>query len=606
MRNARWMLPLLLGAIDLLAINLAWALGLWIRFEGAVPPPFLAAWWRLLVPVNLVHLAIFMAMGHYRRLWRYADARDMLWLVAGQACATALVWVAVYEVYRLSYPRSALLLAALITLFTTGGVRLVVKLAGSGEPWFRSRQGNRVLVVGAGEAGRLVVRELRRHPELGAVPVGFADDDLRKRGMVIAGLPVLADRSSLVEVVAARRVDQIIVAIPSASRQAVSEWLRLCTRTRARVLILPGMYELLDGQVDLSRLREARPEDLLGREPATIDLEQATGYLRDRVVLVTGAGGSIGSELCRQVTRFRPRLLVLLGNEENQLHEVATDLDLEYPDSPREVVLCDIRDRSKVDRVFGRLGPDLVFHAAAHKHVPMLELHPEEGVKNNVFGTCNVALAALETGVSGFVYVSSDKAVRPSSVMGATKRLGEMIVQSLNALGTTTFVAVRFGNVLGSRGSVLPIFQRQVARGGPVTVTDPEATRYFMTVEEACQLLVQAAAIGRGGQVLLLDMGTPMRILELAENVIRLAGKEPGRDIPIQIVGLRPGEKVHEELFTAQEELCATTHDRIFVAPQRVPPWAELSKGLEELRRLVDEGDCCALRECLFNLVGMA
>ena len=592
----------LLFLADLASVGIGWMLALWVRFEGAVPPWAVALSWNLILPVVLVHAVSYLSLGFYRRLWQYADARDLMRLAAGQAAATLASWLVIYQGYQVGYPRSAVVLSGLLALFFVGGIRALVKLAASGSPRRRGKLGSRVLVVGAGEAGRLVARELARHPELGAVAVGFADDDPRKQGMVVGGLPVLADRSRLGEVVASRQIDQIIIAIPSASRQAISEWVRLSVRTPARLMILPGMFELLNSQVDLARLREARPEDLLGREPAAIDLDQAAAYLRDRVVLVTGAGGSIGSELCRQIGRLGPSKLVLLGNEENQLHELAADLDLDCPHCPRQLVLADIRDQARISRVLAHHRPDLVFHAAAHKHVPFLESDPEEAVKNNLFGTRNVALAALAAGAADFVYVSSDKAVRPTSIMGASKRVGELIIQSLNGEGKTTFVAVRFGNVLGSRGSVLPTFQRQVARGGPVTVTDPEATRYFMTVDEACQLLIQAAAMGRGGQVLVLDMGTPVRILDLAESVIRLAGKQPHADVPIQFVGLRQGEKVHEELLTAGEEIGATAHDRIFVAQQEAAPWPVLERELELLAEYVRDHEEPALRQALFRL----
>jgi len=594
----------LLFLADLASVGIGWMLALWIRFEGAVPPWAAALSWTLILPVVLVHAVSYAGLGFYRRLWQYADARDLVRLAIGQAVATVGSWLGIYHGYQVGYPRSAVVFSGLLALFLVGGVRALVKLAASGSPRRRGTMGSRVLVVGAGEAGRLVARELGRHPELGSAAVGFADDDPRKQGMMVGGLPVLTDRTRFGEVVASREIDQIIIAIPSASRQTISEWVRLSIRTPARLMILPGMFELLNSQVDLARLREARAEDLLGRDPAVINLDQAAAYLRDRVVLVTGAGGSIGSELCRQIGRLGPRKLVLLGNEENQLHELVADLDLDCPDCPRQTVLADIRDQARIGRVLTHHRPHLVFHAAAHKHVPLLELDPEEAVKNNLFGTRNVALAALAAGVADFVYVSSDKAVRPTSVMGASKRVGELIIQSLNHEGNTTFVAVRFGNVLGSRGSVLPTFQRQVARGGPVTVTDPEATRYFMTVEEACQLLLQAAALGRAGQVLILDMGTPVRILDLAENVIRLVGKQPHVDVAIRFVGLRQGEKVHEELLTAGEEVGATSHDRIFVAQQEAPPWAVLERELDRMEEYVRVHDEPALREALFRLAG--
>jgi FlaA1/EpsC-like NDP-sugar epimerase len=594
----------LLFLADLASAGLAWVLALWVRFEGAVPAWAAALSWILILPVVVVHAASYLSLGFYRRLWQYADARDLARLAVGQAVATLGSWLLIHYIYQLGYPRSAVVLSGLLALFFVGGTRALVKLAASRPPRQRGKLGSRVLVVGAGEAGRLVARQLSRHPDQGSVAVGFADDDPHKLGMMIGGLPVLADRARLSELVEARQIDQIIIALPSASRQAISEWVRLSVRTPARVLILPGMFELLNSQVDLARLREARPEDLLGREPAAINLDRAAAYLRDRAVLVTGAGGSIGSELCRQIGRLGPRKLVLLGNEENQLHEVAADLDLECPNCPRQTVLADIRDQPRINRVLDHHRPDLVFHAAAHKHVPLCEFNPEEAVKNNLFGTRNVALAAMAAGVKDFVYVSTDKAVRPTSVMGASKRVGELIIQSLNREGSTVFLAVRFGNVLGSRGSVLPTFQRQVARGGPVTVTDPAATRYFMTVDEACQLMIQAAATGQGGQVLVLDMGTPVRILDLAENVIRLAGKQPHADVPIQFVGLKPGEKVHEELLTAGEEISATSHDRIFIAQQEAPPWSVLEQELALLAEYVRAHDGPALREALFRLAG--
>ncbi|MCL6581841.1 MAG: SDR family NAD(P)-dependent oxidoreductase, partial [Firmicutes bacterium] len=351
-------------------------------------------------------------------------------------------------------------------------------------------------------------------------------------------------------------------------------------------------------------VRDVRPEDFLGREPVKLPLDVAAKVFKGRRVLVTGAGGSIGSELCRQLSRLDPALLVLLGNEENQLHELAVDLALEKPQLRLEIVLGDIRDEARMRQVFVRCRPDVVFHAAAHKHVPLLETNPEEAVKNNVLGTRNVALAALEARVETFVYVSTDKAVRPVSVMGATKRLGEMIVQSLNGAGVTKFVVVRFGNVLGSRGSVLPLFQRQLARGGPLTVTHPEATRYFMTLEEAACLLLQTAVIGQGGQVLVLNMGTPMKVLELAENVIKTAGKKPGHDVAIQFIGLRPGEKLHEELLTAYEQLSATASDRIFQAVQPAPPWAALQQELARLAAALQESGPARVRDLLFALAG--
>lgn len=618
----KWARVVLLFAWDLVIVNLSWTLALWARFEGSVPPLYLKNWTLLLPAVNAAHLLVFLALGYHRRLWRYTDAGDMLRLVVGEILATLPAWLLTYSVWRISYPRSAILLAALMTLFFTGGTRLLVRMAGEGE--YRSPTGGlagafhagqpragqnvrpagleRVLIVGAGEAGRLVARELRRHPEAGLIPVGFVDDDPAKHGMVIVGIPVLGGRAVLEQVAAQDRPDQVIIAMPSAGRQAISEWVRLCSRIKSRIRLVPGVYEIIGGRAGLPALRDARPEDLLGREPAKVRQEEGAAYLKGRVVLVTGAGGSIGSELCRRIARYGPKFLILLGNEENQLHDLSLDLGLTFRGLPREIVLGNIRDEARMGEIFSRYRPEVVFHAAAHKHVYLLESNPEEAVKNNVFGTQNVALAALKARTKNFVYVSTDKAVEPSSVMGATKRVGELIAQSLNSEGDTRFVVVRFGNVLGSRGSVLPIFQRQIASGGPVTVTHPEATRYFMTVEEAGQLLIETVGLGKGGQVLILDMGTPIKVLDLAENVIRLAGKEPGKDIPIRFTGLRPGEKLHEELLTPKEELTATTHERIFIAAQEAIPWPALSRELDRLWQLCQAEDTEALKTHLFRL----
>jgi len=590
-----------LVVFDLASVSLGWILGFLFRFEGAIPGAFWRPWVTLLLPVNLAYLIFFTAFGLYRRLWRYAGEGDMVRLAAASGLATASVWLLAHYGLGGSYSRGAVLLSALVTLLFTVGHRFLIRLwmAGEGRPWVA---GKRVLIVGAGEAGRMVTRELRRHPETGLLPVGFADDDPGKRWMYVAGLPVVAGREELEREVRERHVDEIIIAMPSASRKVTSEWIRLANRTGAHVRLVPGLYELINGQVDLASVRDIRPEDLLGREPINVQLDEAGERVRGETVLVSGAGGSIGSELCRQLNRLQPGILVLLGNEENQLHDLCVDLDLEHTRVPYELVLGNIRDEDRMNQVFSRFRPGIVFHAAAHKHVHILESNPEEAIKNNVLGTRNMALAALAAGTRTFVYVSTDKAVRPCSVMGASKRVGEMIVQSLNGQGPTTFVVVRFGNVLGSRGSVLPLFQKQVERGGPVTVTDPEATRYFMTVQEACQLLIQTVAVAKGGQVLVLDMGTPLNMLELAENVIRLAGKAPG-DIPIEFTGLRPGERLHEELLTAYEEISATASERIHIASQRVVPWPLLSRDIDELVDRAAAGDGEAVKNGLFQLV---
>jgi len=437
----------LVVAFDAALVSLGWQFGLWLRFDGAVPVLFDKTCDALTLSVVFVHLACFLVLGLHRRVWKYADASDLTRLAVAQSLAATGVWVLVYWAEGAAYPRGAVLIAELCIAILVTGLRLLIRLSVD-APSMRARQGSRVLIVGGGEAGRLIAHELRRHPELNTVPVAFADDDPAKKGMYVAGLPVLADKGNLCRVVEEKGVDQIIVAMPSASRQAVSEWVRLCARTKATLRMLPGLYELIAGKVDLQQLRDVRPEDLLGREPTRLDSNAATRYVEGRRILVTGAGGSIGSELCKQLARMRPDLLVLLGNEENQLHDLAVDLQLEQPQARHEIILADVRDEVRIRQVLLHFKPHLVFHTAAHKHVLLLETNVEEAVKNNVFGTRNVCLAAVEAGVEIFVYVSTDKAVRPSSVMGATKRIGEMIAQSMNDVGRTKFLVVRFGNVL--------------------------------------------------------------------------------------------------------------------------------------------------------------
>jgi FlaA1/EpsC-like NDP-sugar epimerase len=417
----------------------------------------------------------------------------------------------------------------------------------------------------------MVVRELHNHPSLGFEPVGFVDDDPRKKGLYLLDVPILGDRHDIPRLVKELRVDEIIIAMPSVPGRVVRELVEIAKTTGARLKTVPGIYELINGRVSVNQIREVQVEDLLGREPVQLDLEEIASYLTGRVVLVTGAGGSIGSELCRQIARFRPACLVMLDHSENNLFEIESEL-LERcrgVDAPAE--LADVRDQAKVEQIFEKYRPQVVFHAAAHKHVPMMERCPEQAVANNVLGTYITAGTALRFQSEIFVLVSTDKAVRPRSVMGATKRAAELVIQYLNEKSRqgnlrTRFAAVRFGNVLGSRGSVIPIFKRQIARGGPVTVTHPEMVRYFMTIPEAVQLIIQAGALARGGEIFVLDMGEPVKILDLARDLIRLSGLVPDRDIEIKITGIRPGEKLKEELFTPQEERTATKNSRIFIA----------------------------------------
>ncbi|MFN4074113.1 MAG: polysaccharide biosynthesis protein [Thermus sp.] len=596
----RWGIKFLL---DLLLWTLAAPLAMVLRLEGLPPQYRDVAWiYTLLgIPVKALLIAAF---GLHRQAWSRVGVRDLvrLGLAVGSGGAIFLGFAWVLNAY-FPMPRSVPLISAVLALFLLGGMRLGVRLYWE-EKRGRGVRGTRVLVVGAGEAGSMVAREMLRHPEAGLYPVGFLDDDPNKRGQSIAGVRVVGTLDDLPKAVQALEVEEVLVAIPSAPGSVVRKVVDLARAVGVRYRILPGIYEILSGRVGISQIREVRLEDLLRREPVRLDLGEIAGYLEGRVVLVTGAGGSIGSELVRQVARFHPEQVVLLGRGENSLFLLEKELEANWPELRYKVVVADVRDRDRLRRIFQLYRPQVVFHAAAHKHVPLMEANPDEAIFNNVRGTQNVVELCLEFGVERLVNISTDKAVNPTSVMGASKRVAEQVVAwgaSQAALGQV-FVSVRFGNVLGSRGSVVPLFMEQIKRGGPVTVTHPEMRRYFMTIPEAAQLVLQAGGIGENGRVYVLDMGEPVRILDLAKDLIRLAGLEPYRDIDIVFTGIRPGEKLFEELLTAEEGTEASRHEKIWVAKgAQVPPG--FSQLLEELYGLARQGDDLLVRQALKRLV---
>lgn len=560
----------ILAAADAALVSLALFLAMLARFDGRIPASYLA-WARTLwLPYAAAYIASFYLFGLYRRLWRHASVGEALAIAKAVTVGTLVnigIAYVVMEAEHFPLPRSVFLLLWLLVLLFTGASRFALRFSREyGRNGSLPSQGRPTLIVGAGDAGAAVLRELKHHPEAEMVPVGLVDDDPAKQGRSLLGVPVLGGREDIPRLVAAYGVEDIIIAIPSAPGRVIRQIVEICRRTPATLRILPSLYELVDGRVSVSRLREVRIEDLLGREPVRVDLAGVAGYLAGKVVLVTGAGGSIGSELCRQIARFAPREIVLLGRGENSIYTVHRELTARYPGVSLRPVIANICDAAAIERIMAACRPEVVFHAAAHKHVPLMEENPGEALKNNVLGTWIVAEAARRAGVEVFVLVSTDKAVNPRSIMGASKRVAEMVVQELAGASSTRFAVVRFGNVLGSRGSVVPLFQEQIARGGPVTVTHPEMTRYFMTIPEAAQLIIQAGALAQGGEIFVLDMGEPVRITDLAETMIRLSGYEPGRDIEIVFTGVRPGEKLHEELFTEGERKEATRHERIFVA----------------------------------------
>jgi len=538
--------------------------------------------------VSLIFISSFYVFKLYHRAWAYAGTGELM-AVAQAVTAGSLGVIALTYFISSTLPRSIMILSWAFIILLVGGSRLAWRVLVEHQKGNSRRPGKRALIVGAGDAGVLVARELKNQNG-GLAPVGFIDDDPDKQRLSILGLPVLGKREQIPSVVKRRDVALIIIAMPSVDGLIIRELVQICRSTPAEVKILPGVYQFLEGHVSVSYLRPVQLEDLLHREPVSVDLQEIAGYLKGETVLVTGAGGSIGSELCRQVAGFSLKKLVLLDHGENGIHDVWLELKERHPEAPLTAEIADIRDRPRIDYVFQKHRPAVVFHAAAHKHVPLMERHPDEAVKTNVFGARNLAEAADRAGVKVFVMISTDKAVNPSSVMGATKRMAELLVQQLDRLSETRFCAVRFGNVLGSNGSVVPIFERQIKNGGPVTITHPEMKRYFMTISEAVSLVIQAGAMAEGGEIFILDMGQPVKIVDLARDLIRLSGLDPDKDMAIKFTGIRPGEKLSEELLTPSEGATATRHRRIFTAR---PLPVDMDALETELARLYRRGLHC-------------
>jgi FlaA1/EpsC-like NDP-sugar epimerase len=579
-------------------IALAWYLAFTLRFDQGVPRYYDTLFRQTILIVVAIKLVVFVLFRFYDRWWRYVSIRDMWSAVRGVTAASLVASLTVYffsPVAQVRLPRSVAVMDWLLLLGLIAGTRLfarsVIERPGTGRLVARGKE---VLVVGAGDAGQLTIREMQRNRQLGYTPIGLIDDDPRKKNLRIHGVRVLGTTEELAHILRDNRPDEVLIAIPSASGAARQRIVTVTRENNVPVKTLPGLYELISGETDLAtQIRPVQVEDVLGREPVDVDLEASASYLENETVLVTGAGGSIGSELCRQIARLGPQRLILVDQGETALFEIERELVDERGFAPSIPVLADVKSRTKMRQVFDRYRPSIVFHAAAYKHVPLMEANPLESVRNNALGTRILAEIAVEFGAERFLLVSTDKAVNPKTVMGQSKALCEWIVEAFGAREdiATRFVAVRFGNVLGSSGSVIPIFRRQIANGGPVTVTHPEMTRYFMTIPEAASLVIQAGGIGGRGDVFVLDMGDPVRILDLAKQMVRLSGKEPDRDIAVEIVGTRPGEKLHEELWGAGETAVSTSHPKIMRVSGPTVDALWLQDELAELERLVREGE---------------
>lgn len=615
LRNLRNPNLYLMVLADAAIFSGAFVLAYLFRFDFSLPEPFRAQCLGLLKYVLALKLSLFFGFGLYRGMWRYTSVRDF-WRIAEVALLQSAILV-VFVVYRfgfLGFPRSVFAVDLLLTLLLACGLRISIRTFYAGGEGWRSllgplsarRDGKRALVIGAGRAGEIILRELSGNPRLGLNVVGFLDDDQAKRGRTIHGCPVLGSVDELQAVAERFRVDELFIAISEATAEEMRRINEACKGSGLPYKILPSMSEIIGGEAAALALREVDYLDLLGRSEIRLDAPGIRGYVAGQTVLVTGCGGSIGSELCRQLVQFAPGRLVLLDAGEYNLYRIETELSQEQGFTGLVPALGSVADREFVRRVFAEHRPGVVFHAAAYKHVPMVERNPWAAVTNNILGSRVVMEAAHEFGTRRFVLVSTDKAVRPANVMGASKRVTELLMARFGQ-GPTRFMAVRFGNVLGSSGSVAPLFRRQIERGGPVTVTHPEATRYFMSISEAAQLILQAGSMGRrGGEVFVLEMGVPVRIADMARDLIRLSGKEPGRDVEIVFTGLRPGEKLHEELRGEGEDVVRTGHEKIVVlAPAKgngADPEA-LDAGIERLVEAARRYDAKAIRDILRELV---
>ena len=557
-----------------------------------------------IITYMLIHTVSFKLFKCYSSLWRYAGEEELVSILSACLVYVIPVYIA-HRLIGIDYSILFYVVSTILIIGYTGGLRLVYRTGRRFKTrMVVSQDSQRVLVVGAGSAGEMIINELKENPQLKKVPVGIIDDDVNKIGRRIHNVKILGNTSQVKEIVEKENVDEIILAMANVDEARKSEIINICKETKCKLKTIPGIYEIIDGKVDIKKIRDVDIEDLLGREPIKVNMEEMSGYIQDKTVLVTGGGGSIGSELCRQIASFNPKHLIIVDNYENNAYAIQQELIRRYEGKLNlSTIIASIREYKRMDEIFNEYKPDVVFHAAAHKHVPLMENSPSEAIKNNIFGTLNVARLADTYKVKRMVLISTDKAVNPTNIMGATKRAAEMIIQTINKNSETEFVAVRFGNVLGSNGSVIPLFKKQIAEGGPVTITHPDIIRYFMTIPEAVQLVLQAGAMAKGGEIFILDMGEPVKIVDLANNLIRLSGFEPGVDIKIEYSGLRAGEKLYEELLMSEEGLTKTANSKIFIGKPVEFDSKKVMHNLEMLKKIVDNEDVELIDSVMRNFV---
>ncbi|NTW71220.1 MAG: polysaccharide biosynthesis protein [Eubacteriaceae bacterium] len=577
----------MLMVMDIILINLSYYFSGILRFDTNIPQEILDVYFKHFILITVIKIIVFIAGRMYTNLWRYASINELTQIIL--TILTANVMVLAYATFaQIFIPRTLYVIATALDILFVGGIRMMYRTVTAKTTKYRDwGEKKRVMIVGAGDAGAMLIKEINNHSQLKSKTVALIDDDFKKLGLRINGVPVMGNKEDIPEVARKMKIDEIVIAIPSANKQEVQEIVEICKKTRARLKILPGMYEIIGGKVSISQIRDVEIEDLLGREQIKLNTDEIRNFIKYKKILVTGGGGSIGSELCRQILKYQPSELIILDIYENSAYDLQNELKRKYEDLNLKVIIASVRDRERVEEVLSEIRPDIVFHAAAHKHVPLMEDNPKEAIKNNVFGTLNMAQMSDKYGVEKFVLISTDKAVNPTNIMGASKRLCEMVVQSIDRVSKTEFAAVRFGNVLGSNGSVIPLFKKQIEAGGPVTLTHPDIIRYFMSIPEAAQLVLQAGAMAKGGEIFILDMGEPVKIIDLATDLIRLSGFEPYTEIPIEITGLRPGEKLYEELLLDEEGISNTVHSKIFVGKPIFTDYGKLLEHMETLQRAV-------------------
>ncbi len=597
----------LLVVLDILVITLSGFLALYIRFDFSfhkMDRTYVSYELRYL-PVSLIlTILLFVVCRLYRSVWRFASTTELLNVIA--ACTGSMVsQILVMTLIKMRMPIGYYLIKYFMLILGVGSLRFayrILRMLQERRAGIGGDARKKTMVVGAGEAGAMIIKEFQNSRYLDQKVCCVIDDNESKQGKYLRGVKIMGTRNDIRFLAHELHIDEIVVALPSASQPEVRKILQICQETGCDLRVLPGIYQMINGEVSVSRLRKVEIEDLLGREPIKLQIESVMDYVSGKTILVTGGGGSIGSELCRQIAAHKPKRLVIVDIYENNAYDIQQELKHTHPQLDLVVLIASVRNTHRMNSIFEAYRPEIVYHAAAHKHVPLMEDSPNEAIKNNVFGTYKTALAADRYGVRRFVLISTDKAVNPTNIMGASKRICEMIIQMMNGRSKTDFVAVRFGNVLGSNGSVIPLFKKQIEQGGPVTVTHPEIIRYFMTIPEAVSLVLQAGALAKGGEIFVLDMGEPVKILDLAKNLIRLSGYRPFEDIQIEFTGLRPGEKLYEELLMSEEGLKDTENELIHIGKPIDFDEEKFLKDLEELRKLAD-GDSDRIRQKVRKIV---